>query len=87
MKKSLFSIQRVAIIAASRAAAIFFFLVGKYCPFLEKNTFFFAKMKIKVFSGFFLSHPAALPETIIFMDSLGWTQTKWNLRFQCKFAL
>ena len=41
-KKSLFPVQRVAVIVASREAAIFFFsffvcLVGKFCPFLEKK--------------------------------------------------
>ena len=43
IKKSMFPVKRVAKIKASRAAAFFFFslffLVGIYCPFLEKKEF------------------------------------------------
>ena len=53
IKKSLFPVQRVAKIKASRAAAIYFFFplyvffgLGKYCPFFF-FFFFFAKMKKK----------------------------------------
>ena len=67
IKKSLFPVQRVAVIVASWAAAIFFppilFLVGKFCPLLEEIFFFFAKMKTKVPSQPFFRHPAAPPET------------------------
>ena len=42
---------------------LIFFLVGKYCPFLEFFFFFVAKMKKKVLIRTFLNHPAATPET------------------------
>ena len=59
LKKLLFPIQWVAVIVASRAAAIYLFvfftfyfgLVGKYCPFFCKNE---EKKKAPVSPFFFL---------------------------------
>ena len=68
----LFPVQRVVIISASRAAAFFFcfphfcfYFVGKYCPFWG-NKIFVAKMK-KSLQSRLLSHPAATPETELFL--------------------
>ena len=75
IKKSLFPVQRVAKIKASRAAAIFFFhfiffLVGKYCPFFEKKNYF-AKMKKKSRQSHLFEPPGrSTGNRIIFMDSL-----------------
>ena len=71
IKKILFPVQRVAIIKASRAAAIFFFF--HFIIFFHENIVNFwkkkkiAKMKKKVSSRTFLSHPAGLPETELFL--------------------
>ena len=73
----LFPVQRVAVIVASQAAAIFFltflFFVGKYCPF-----FFLggggggnAKMQKKNSRPFF-GHPAAPLETESFFSLALW---------------
>ena len=67
MKKSLFPVYWVGEIEASRAAAIFFFFsLGKHCSFLEKIQIF-EKMEKKVSSRTFFSHPAAPPETALFV--------------------
>ena len=67
VKKIIFPVQRVAKIEASWAAAIFLiFPPWKYCPFLEKS-FFFVKLKKRVSSRTFLSHPAGLTETELFL--------------------
>ena len=77
----------MAKIEASRAAAIFFFFrfffPQKYCPFLE-NFFVFCKNEKKVSSRTFLSHPAGLPETELFL----WTAllTVIELKVDAKFA-
>ena len=69
--KSLFPVQRVAVIMASRAAAIFcfipfvFFLYENIVHCWKKN-FFFAKIKKKVRSWPFFRHPAAPSETEFF---------------------
>ena len=72
IKKNLFPVQRVAKIEASRAAAIFFFF--HFIFFFHENIVNFwkkkkkiAKMKKKVSSRTFLSHPAGLPETDLFL--------------------
>ena len=58
---------------ASRAAAIFFsffltfFLFGRKILFIFGDSFFFAKMKKKVPSQPSFSHPAAPPETDLFL--------------------
>ena len=73
----MFLVQRVAIIPASRAAAIFFFstffspLVGKYCPFLFFYFFyFFAKVINKsLHLHLFDSHGRYTGNIIISMDS------------------
>ena len=67
IKKSLFPVQRVAKIKASRAATIFFFF--HFFFFLGRKilSIFRKKKKKKVSSRTFLSHPAALPETELFL--------------------
>ena len=71
-KKSLFPVQRVAVIVTRQAAAIYFtnlFLFGRkiLTIFLgKKEEKIFAKMKKKVSSRTFFSHPAAPPETDFF---------------------
>ena len=50
-------------------------LVGKYCPFLgEKKDFFFCKNEKKVSRRTFFRHPAAPPETYIFILDWPWAQ-------------
>ena len=81
IKKILFPVQRVAKIEASRAAAIFFFF--HFIFIFHENIvnfffffFFFAKMKKKVSSRTFLSHPAGLPETELFLWTALWQLTE-----------
>ena len=56
---------------------LFLGLVGKYCPFLEKHFFFFCKIEKKSF----FNHPAATPETEVFLSMAplanGRPEQKW----------
>ena len=67
IKKSLFPVQRVAEMMASRAAAKFFtptfFLFDRKILSIFGNLFFVAKMKKKVSSRTLFSSPAASPDT------------------------
>ena len=73
-KKSLFPVQRMAVIVASRAAAIYiffpiFFLFGtKILYIFGKKINLFCKNEKKVLSRPFFRHPAAPPETEFFLD-------------------
>ena len=68
IKKIMFPVQRVAIIEAIRAAAIFiffyfFFVFNENIVLFFLFFFFFCKNEKKVSNRTFLSHPAGLPET------------------------
>ena len=74
-KKSLFPVQRAAVIVASRAAAIFvpppppifFCLEGKYCPFFGGKILLEKLKKVRL-ETFFFRHPAGPPETDFFFS-------------------
>ena len=79
IKKSLFPVQRVAEIMASRAATIsflFFHFFG-FHENMGENMGERKKRKKKVSSRTFFSHPASLPETELFL----WTASRQDKTF------